>query len=213
MRKSFYHLAPVWFVCILLPLPDLFFWWHPEDGRGVPLGLFFIGCASLVAYAFRSDIIPSANHEGEPPGLLWRNRMTTIGTALLLASIVFSLLWLCLIDARDFVAVFLACSILIPSLCIVPCLTLLTRNPIAAVVFTLFAVFAAKLLGCLIVVLVYGWHADAHAPPYTDMSWEHPNLLVWLFLLNTAILSVWFYILGRRKFRAIHEHAAPRARE
>jgi len=164
------------------------------------MALFFIGCASLVAYAFRPDINLRPNDDLEPPERLWRERMTTIGTALFLASAVFSLLWLILIDGRDYVAVFLAFSIVIPSMCMVPYLTLLTRKPFAAVLFTLFAVLGTKLLGCVVVVLVYGWHADRHVPPYTDMPWECPNLLVWVFLLNTAILSLWLYILGKRRF-------------
>jgi hypothetical protein len=131
--------------------------------------LFFIGCASLVAYAFHPDINPQPDEGLERPERLWRKRMTTVGTALLLASIVFSLVWLLLIDARDLVAVFLAFSILIPSLCMVPYLTLLTRKPFGAVLFTLFAVLLTKCLAGAVVVLVYGWHADKHVPPYTDL--------------------------------------------
>jgi hypothetical protein len=207
MKKSWRQLLPAWLCCILLPLVPLTFWWRPDDGRSSPMGLFFIGCASLVAYVFRADLISSPVDELERSERLWRGRMTTVGTALFFASSVFSLLWLILIDAHDFVAVFLAFSILIPSWCIVPYLTLLTRKPFAAVLFTLFAVLGAKLLGCVVVVLIYGWHADRHVPPYTDMPWERPNLLVWVFLFNTAVLSAWFYILGERKFQTIHERA------
>ena len=116
------------------------------------------------------------------------------------AFVAFSLLCLTLNDAHDFVAVFLAFLILIPSLGVVPFLTLVTRRPVAAVVFALFIVFCMKLLGGIVVVLVYGWHASEHG--YTDMPWTHPNLLVWLFWLNTGVLSLSLYVLGARRFQA-----------
>lgn len=194
---------PLWLGSILVPLADLIFFWNPDDGRCTPMGLFFIGCASLTTYTFRPAMNRGPDNELESREQAWRYRMAALGMALLAASTVFSLLWLMLINARDFAAVFLAFSIIFPSLCIAPCFTLLTRKPFAAVVFTVFAVAATKLLGCLVVVFVYGWHADSHVPPYTDMPWENPNLLVCLFLLNTAILCAWCYVLGRRKFLTI----------
>jgi len=208
MKRSLYYLLPLWLVCILLPLPELFLWWRPDDGRATPMALFFVGCASLVAYAFRKDINPGENCEIERPELLWDERMRTVGTALVLASLLFSMIWLTLIDTRDFVAVFLACSIMIPSVCIVPCLTLFTRKPFAGVLFALFAVLLTKCLAGAVVVTVYGWHASEHVPPYTDLPWEDPNLHVWVFLLNTTVLCIWTYLLGKRKFRDVYERAA-----
>jgi hypothetical protein len=207
MRKSLCQLLPIWFVCLLLPVASLFFRWRPVDGRVVPKGLFFIDCASLVAYAFRSDIKPPANEALEHPDVLWRRRMETDGTALVLASITFSLLWLSLIDGRDFAAVFLAGPTVIPTLCIVPYLTLITRKPFAAVLFTIAVVFIAKCTAGAVVVSVYGWNASKHVPPYTDLPWEAPHLHVWVFLVNTAILCIVFYLLGKRKFQAIYERA------
>jgi len=55
-----------------------------------------------------------------------------------------------------------------------------------------------KILGCVVVVLVYGWHADAHG--YTVMRWTDPNLLMLLFWLNSSVLSLSCYVLGRRQF-------------
>jgi len=167
------------------------------------VGLFFIGCASLVANAFRQEIVEGVEQR---PKQIWRNRMQTLSLALIAAFGVFSLLLLLFSDTRDFVAVSLAFFMLIPSLCAVPHFTLLTRRRFAAVVFTLFSVFCMKLLGCVVVVLVYGWNADAHG--YTDMPWAHPNLLVWLFGLFTAILSMSLYFLGERRFCRFYGRAA-----
>jgi hypothetical protein len=182
------QLLPAWLICLLLPLPAMLLW-HSHDGRCVALWCFFIGCATLAAYAFR----PSHSLERS-----WRDRMTALGMALFSAWIIYSLLWLVLVDAHDFVALFIAFQILIPSLFVVPCMVLVTRQPFAGVVFSLFLVGCMKFIGGAVVVLVYGWHADAHG--YTTMPWTHPNLLVWLFWLNSSIFSLSCYILGRRRF-------------
>jgi hypothetical protein len=173
---------------ISLPLPALLFW-RSEDGRRVAIWCFFVGCVNFIAYAFRSR---------REPELSWNERMAAHGVLLLLAWAVNSLLWLATVGFEDLVALFLTFQILIPSFCVVPYMVLITRKPFAAVVFSLSLVGSMKLLGCIVVVLVYGWYADARG--YTTMPWIHPNLLVLLFWLNTGALSLSFYILGRKRF-------------
>ena len=208
LRRELRYLFPAWLGCVLLPLPAIVFW-RSEEGRSRALFLFSIGCASLVAYAFRRDINFQIPDDPGHPEQTWRKRMIAAGIALFCAFVAFSLLCLTLNDAQDFVAVFLAFLILIPSLCVVPFLTLVTRRPVAAVVFSLFIVFCMKLLGGIVVVLVYGWHASEHGVPrYTDMPWTHPNLMVWLFWLNTGVLSLSLYLLGARRFQAKYGRAA-----
>lgn len=199
-------LLPAWIGAVLLPLPAIVFW-HAESGRRVAIWLFFVGCTSLVAYAFRPDTNPQPSDLQVRTTRVWRRRMAAIAVALFAAAVTFSLLCLALNNPHDLVAVFLAFSLLIPSFCVVPWLTLLTRKPFAAVVFTLSLVGLMKLLGCLVVVLVYGWHADAQG--YTQMSWMHPNLLVWLFWFNNGVLSLSFYFLGKRRF--LHDIAEPKS--
>jgi UDP-N-acetylmuramyl pentapeptide phosphotransferase/UDP-N-acetylglucosamine-1-phosphate transferase len=205
LSRELRYLFPAWLGCVLLPLPAIVFW-VSDDGRSLALLLFSVGCASLVAYAFRRDINHRIPDDPEHPEQTWHKRMTATGVALFAAFVAFSLLCLTLNDAQDFVAVFLAFLVLIPSLCVVPFLTLVTRRPVAAVVFALFIVFCMKLLGGIVVVLVYGWSADRHG--YTDMPWTHPNLLVWLFWLNTGVLSLSLYLLGARRFQEGYDRAA-----
>ena len=205
MSRELQDLVPAWLGCIILPVPVIVFW-RSGDGRAVALWLFFIGCTSMVAYAFRHDIKAQASGKLECPERIWHQRMATVAAALLSAFVVFSLLCLTLNDAHDFVAVFLAFLILIPSFCIVPYLSLVTRKPFAAVVFALSLVGSMKLLGGVVVVLVYGWYAAEHG--HTVMPWTHPNLLVWLFWLNTGVLSLSLYHLGARRFQA-HPHPGP----
>lgn len=192
------YLAPAWLGSVLLPWPALLLWRSP-DGLALALGLFFVGSASLVAYSFRRDA--TATGEGESGDLrrIWRKRMVAVTAALLAAWAAFSAVHLGLNDRQDVVSVFLALSALIPSCCIAPYLTLLTRKPVAAVVFTVFLVGCMKLLGCVVVVLVHGW--DASERGHTTMPWTHPNLLVWLFWVNTGVLSLVLYCLGVSRFR------------
>jgi hypothetical protein len=125
--------------------------------------------------------------------------MVAVTIAQLASWAVFSSVHLALNDRHDFVSVLLALSALIPSCCIVPYLTLITRKPFAAVVFTVFLVGCMKLLGCVVVVLDHGW--DASERGYTTMPWTRPNLLVWVFWANTAVLSLVLYCLAARRFR------------
>jgi hypothetical protein len=187
-----------WFGSVLLSWPALLLW-RSDDGLRVALGLFFVGCASLVAYSFRRGLTAPGGDESADPRRIWRNRMVAATAALLAAWAAFSSVHLGLNDRNDVVSVLLAFSALIPSCCIVPYLTQVTRKPVAAVVFTVFLVGCMKLLGCVVVVLVYGW--DASERGYTTMPWARPNLLVWLFWVNTGVLSLWLYYLGGRRFR------------
>jgi hypothetical protein len=199
LSDEFRYLFPAWLGSILLPWPALILW-RSDDGVTVALWLFFVGCASLVAYSFQRGVTVPGERESGDARRSWRNRMVAAAAALLAAWAAFSLVHLGLNDRHDVVSVLLAFSALIPSCCIVPYLTQVTRKPFAAVVFTVFLVACMKLLGCVVVVLVYGW--DASERGYTTMPWARPNLLVWLFWVNTGVLSLGLYYLGFRRFRA-----------
>jgi hypothetical protein len=183
-----------WFYSLLLPLPAVLFW-HSHDGRFIALCLFFAGCTGFIAWAFCA--VSSVAAESRPPEI-WGRRLLFLGVALLPQWIIFSALCLAFNDAHDVMAPVLALGSLIPALTVTPYLALATRKPFATVVLTAFLLGCMKILGCVAVVLVYGWDADARG--YTTLTWTHPNLLVCLLLLNTALLSTSFYFLGRKKF-------------
>lgn len=204
MKNLVRDIFPAWLGCILLPLPAIILW-HSDDGVPWRFGLFFIGCASLVANAFRGDLRPDISAVAERPEKLWRRRLAVVTVALLVAWALFCSLCFALNDPHDFALVWVAFSILIPPVCLVPFLTLLTRKPVAAVVFSVFLVTCMKFLGCVVVVLVYGW--DASERGHTAMPWARPNLLVWLFWLNTSVLCLSFYCLGARRFCNIYARA------
>jgi hypothetical protein len=186
----------VWLGCVLLPLPAILFW-RSDYGRGIAIALFFVGCVNMVSFAFRGE----ANSELETLHDLqhvWRTRMLRLASLSLAAWAIFSVLLLGLSGSLDLVGALLALGSLIPALYVTPYFTMLTRSAFAATVFTLFTEFWMKLLGCIVVVLVYGW--DASERGHTTMPWTQPNLLVWCFWFNTGVLSAWFYFLGKRRF-------------
>ena len=193
--------VPGWAICGLLPLPALVLL-RSGDGSGVALWLFFIGSTGLVAQAFARHIHPPAAASAEVITLAWRHRLRQVSAALLAAFLIFSATQLALKGTSDLVEIALAFLILIPSLGVVPYFTLTTRNPFSAVVLAIFSVACMKFLGCIVVVLVYGWDASSHG--YTSMPWMSPNLLVWLFWLNMTVLCSLLYHLGKGRFRVIH---------
>jgi len=206
MTRSFYQefrcLLPISFCVVVATLPAIIFWNPNVSDVPWPSFLFFIACTALVAFAFRPNAILELKGT-ENLKQIWRLRMLAITAALFLAFIIFSALCFFLNDKRDAWAIFLTSLILIPTICITPYFAVLSRNSLAAVIFTLFLVFCMKLLGCIVVVIVYGWHADIHG--HTTLPWTHPNLLVWLCWINTGVLSAAFYFLGKRRFmREVH---------
>jgi hypothetical protein len=120
----------------------------------------------------------------------------TPAAALCCAWVVLSLVWLTVVDPRDVVAAFIAFQILIPSLCIVPLLTMATQNPFAGVVLSGFLLGSMKGLAGVVVNLVYGWGDGHHEMPWTD-----PNLMLTTFWVAAGILCFTCHLLGARKFR------------
>ena len=156
----------------------------------------------MVASIFhRGSLVAEVDCTNGAASARWTRLIRKCAWQLFALFVVFSTLLLSINDSRDYVAVGLALGILAPALSVTPWLTLATGKPFGAALFTLVLVFFMKLLGCVVVVLRYGWHASEHGEPrYTDMPWTHPNLLVWMFWINTGLLCAAMYVLGRRKF-------------
>jgi hypothetical protein len=130
--------------------------------------------------------------------------MLALTLALFLAWAGFSVLWLVLVDRHDWVALFIGLQILIPSLCVVPYLSLITGWPFAAVVFSAVLVGCAKGIAGSIVCLVYGWSGPRHD---TSFPWTAPNLMLSTFWVNTVILCACCYRLGARAFHLVLSRA------
>jgi hypothetical protein len=189
-------MLPTWLLCTLVPLPAIVSW-RFLGGEPVAHFLFFACCMSLVASRFRPKIIS----QGASPS--WHVKMLAVGAALISSTIVFSLLWLGLADGRDFVTPFIAFQAIIPSVCIVPYVTLLTRRAAPAVILSAFLVGCMKMVAGIVVNLREGWYNGNH-----ELPWTNPNLMLWAFWVATAILSVLFLVLGATKYRAELGHVA-----
>jgi hypothetical protein len=194
VANGFQKLLPAWFVAVLAPAPAIIVAKSGTAG----LMYFFVACASLVAYSFRDAIDgkPNPNEAARR----WHRQMASTAVALVAAWLFFATFCMILGPPHQFVAAWLGLMILAPCLGIVPYLVLSTRQPFAAVVFTMTLVACVKLAGCVVVVAVYGWNANEFG--HTDMPWTRPNLLVWCFFIGTAILSTTFYVLGARKWQS-----------
>jgi hypothetical protein len=196
VRYRLWELRTAWIACILLPLPAMLFW-HSHDGRSVALWCFCLGCFVLVASTFRRCF------NSVPPRCSWQDCVFTAALALSAAWALFSLLWLALVDRHDFVALFIAFQILIPALCVVPCVTLITRKVFSAVVLSAFLLGCMKFVAGIVVNLVYGW-GDSHqdgTPASHELPWTNPNLMLSAFWIAAATLSISLYFLGARRFK------------
>jgi hypothetical protein len=204
------YLSPAWLICVLLPLPPMLFW-HLTDRASYALMCFFLGSAILVAYSFRRDLRAASPSVAAEKSKLqtWRERMLPLILVLLVAFTVFSSLSLAVVNPHDFVAPMLALMTLVPVLCIVPYMVLVTRNPLAGVVFTIILVGSIKTpIGAAIVKTFFPSHfqqaPDVDGRLIMPTPWVHPNLLVWIFYVAVAVLSVLFCLLGARRFREIY---------
>jgi hypothetical protein len=189
-RSELQAILPAWCVCTLIPMPAIVFW-RFLDGVPVAHFLFFGCCMSLVASRFRPRVL------AQQPPHSWPMKMLALGAALISSALVFSLLWLGLADAQDFVTPFIAFQALIPCIGVVPYVSLLTRKPAAAVILSAFLVGCMKMVAGIVVNLRHGWNYGHHELPWTD-----PNLMLWAFWIATAMLSVLLLLLGAQKYRA-----------
>jgi hypothetical protein len=186
---------PVWAIAVLLPAPAAI------TSRNGSLGLVYLFVASIgmVAAIFWRDF-PASGNDQRNDGGAWRTKLAAATIALVTAWLVFAGMCLPLSPRDAAVSSTLAFLGLIPALCVTPWMLAITRNPFVAAVFTLTLVACMKLLGCILVVLVYGW--DASERGYTALPWTDPNLLVWSFFAFTAVLSAIGLRQGAARFRS-----------
>jgi len=133
--------------------------------------------------------------------------------ALFAMFMVFSIFSMAVSGAQDLVSPMLALMVLIPALGIVPCMVLVTRNPLAGILFSILLVGSLKTpIGAIIVHTFFPSHfqqdVDTDGAFIMPTPWIHPNLLVWFLYCSVTVLSFLFYFWGMKKFRALHALAA-----
>jgi hypothetical protein len=193
VRSELREMLPTWAVAVLLPVPVATFW-HEGAGRDFAYAYLFLGCAILAAERFGRTAC-----QGRPGGVpLWRTKVTALGLAVAGAVGVFTAFAWAMIGRPDALVPLFAALAVVPALCCVPFLAVVTGRPYAAVLFAALLLAGVKLAGCVVAVLVYGWNAQAEG--HLTLPWERPNLLVWLCLAGAMALSAVLYPLGRRAF-------------
>jgi hypothetical protein len=185
VREEFRALLPTLAVTLLFPVPLLNFV-QDGAGRAFAFAYLFFGCALVAADCFR----PTTSRAR------WKAKMGALAAAMALAALNFAVCYVAISGSLDWNAITLAFLVVVPALCIVPCLTLLVGNPYAAVVFAALLLGAVKLAGCLLARVVYG--PTAQADGQMSMSWDQPNLLVWFCFAGGLLVSAACGVLGFR---------------
>jgi hypothetical protein len=189
-------LLPAWAFAVLLPVPAVTFW-SEGSGRAFALAYLFVGCALMAADCFgRAE--ETGPQDREALRRLWHARYLALGLAAAAAGAVFCAVCWTLGGEAGFGVVSLTALVVTPALCCVPFLTLLTGKPFAGVLFAMLLLGLVKLVGGAIVRVVYG--PNAIADGQTVLSWDRPNLLVWLCVAGGMTCSAVCYFLGLRTF-------------
>jgi hypothetical protein len=189
-RSELRAMLPAWVICTLIPSPAIAVW-RFLDSYPLAHFLFFACCLGLVAARFRPKAL------SQKPYPSWHIKMLAIVAALISSAVVFSLLWLGLADAQDFVTPFIAFQAIIPAFCIVPYVTLITRKPVSAVILSAFLVGCMKMVAGIVVNHRFGWDYDHH-----ELPWTEPNMMLWSFWVATTILSLLLLMFGASRYRA-----------
>jgi hypothetical protein len=192
---------PVWAITVLLPAPAAI----TSRNGGLGLVYFFLASIGMVAAIFWRDFPTSADDQRHHR-VAWNTKLAAAAISLVTAWIIFAGMCLPLSPRDATVSPTLAFLGLVPALCVTPWMLAVTRNPFIAAVFTMTLVACMKMLGCILVVLVYGW--DASERGYTALPWTDPNLLVWSFFAFTAVLSAIGLCKGAAQFRLLADDQA-----
>lgn len=109
---------------VLLPVPVATFW-HEGSGRDFAYAYLFLGCAILAAERFgRTACLRSLR--GVP---MWRAKVMALGVAIVAAAGVFTAFAWAMIGQADALVPILAALTIVPALCCVPFLLIVTGRP------------------------------------------------------------------------------------
>ena len=200
--QEFRALLPALAFALVLPIPAITFW---EDGAGraYAYAYLFLGCAIMAAESFTVGSSSGSPDAIELPRAerraVWLAKMSALSIAVLCAVAVFTLAWFALSDTVDHRVPSLALLTVLPALGGVPYFTLKTRKLFLGVLFATLLLCSIKILGCVVVRMVYG--PDALAQGYMAMDWRRPNLLVVLCAVGALVYSMVLYGFGSRRFQ------------
>src|SRR5262249_54994551 len=123
-------MLPTWAVVVLLPVPVATFW-HEGSGRDFAYAYLFLGCAILAAERFGRSVCQGGAGKVQQ----WRAKVSALGLAMAAAVGVFTAFAWAMIGRPDALVPLLAAAAIVPALCCVPYLAVVTGKPYAAVLF------------------------------------------------------------------------------
>ncbi|HXT38643.1 MAG TPA: hypothetical protein VN887_01330 [Candidatus Angelobacter sp.] len=156
-----------------------------------------LGCAILAARAFGKERL-RVETATESPENVRTIRMSAVSITTLAAAAAFSLMSAKARVPHGLSVPLLAVLSSTPALGIVPYLTVRTRKPFAAVVFSAFIVGAIKIASCVVVRIVYG--PEALADGYMAGDWQTAKLMISLFWSGTVFVSFVLAFACARQF-------------
>jgi hypothetical protein len=178
--KLLRQLATTWTAAACLPLPALLM---TNSATNAEVACLYLGlaCAWLATEILRVGGYPESRST-------WLAKTLAICVALILNAALFVALGLSVSVRSNLPFPLLAAFAVIPSIGLVPWMTLQLRDPFKAMVFSAFILMAAKLAACVVARFVYG--PDFIEQGYVAGDWRTAKLMVSLTWSTITAISL-----------------------
>ena len=190
LARELRHLLFPWAFALLLPMPMLM---AGGDSVNSDIAVLYLalGAAWVAAEAFHPLHLPaSAAH--------WRRRMGALLIYLAVNATVFSVFGSFAQIQSNIPLPLLAALGVMPSMGLVPWLTLRLRQPFAAIVLAASTVALIKLAACVVARIVYG--PDYLALGYASADWHTAKLMISLMWAGTLLVTLLAGFASYRRF-------------
>jgi hypothetical protein len=187
-----HRVAAVWLAAACLPLPALLML---SPATNADVSCLYLGLASawLAIEIIRCDGYPNSRAELSA-------KLGTLCFALATNAVLFIALGLSISVRSHIPFPLLALFAVVPSLGLVPWMTLKFRNPLTALVLSAIVLLVAKLSACMVACLVYGPDFMEHG--YVAADWQTAKLMIsitWslITLISVGMLAACFWQVKR----------------
>ena len=185
-------LATTWTAAALLPIPVLLV---SDPARSVEISCVYLGLASawLATEILRFGGYPESRGT-------WLTKMMAIWVALTANATLFIALGLLVRVRSNIPFPLIAVFAVIPSIGLVPWMTLRLREPFKAIVLSAFILMAAKLAACVVARIVYGPDYIEHG--YVAADWRTAKLMISLTWMIATTISLGLLVSSYWEFQA-----------
>lgn len=188
--KQLRQLAMTWTAAASLPLPALLM---TNPATNAEVACLYLGLAGawLATEILRLGGYPESRST-------WLAKTLAICVALVANAALFVALGLSVSVRSNLPFPLLAAFAVIPSIGLVPWMTLHLRNPFKAMVFSAFILMAAKLTACVVAKFVYG--PDFMERGYVAADWRTAKLMISLTWSSITAISIGCLVHSYYKF-------------